>query len=60
MLGVFAWNAAAIRAYDKAGFREIGRRRGAVETMGRRFDDVLMDAVASEFESPVLGALIPE
>jgi RimJ/RimL family protein N-acetyltransferase len=60
LLGVFAWNAAAIRAYEKAGFREIGRRRGAAETMGRRFDEVLMDAVASEFESPVLGALVPE
>ena len=60
MLGVFDWNAAAIRAYEKAGFREIGRRRGAVETMGRRFDDVLMDVVADEFESPVLGELVPE
>jgi len=60
LLGVFAWNAPAIRAYEKAGFREIGRRRGAAETMGRRFDEVLMDAVADEFQSPVLGALVPE
>lgn len=59
MLSVIEWNAGAIRCYEKAGFREIGRRRGAVMTFGRRFDEVLMDAVADEWSSPVLGALAP-
>jgi hypothetical protein len=39
----------------KAGFREIGRRRGAVVTMGRRYDQVLMDAIADEFTDSVLA-----
>jgi diamine N-acetyltransferase len=49
MLGVAAWNERAIRVYTKAGFREVGRRRGAGVTMGRRYDAVFMDLLASEF-----------
>jgi RimJ/RimL family protein N-acetyltransferase len=49
MLGVAAWNERAIRVYAKAGFRELGRRRGAGVTMGRRYDGVLMELLASEF-----------
>jgi diamine N-acetyltransferase len=49
MLGVAAWNARAIRVYAKAGFRELGRRRGAGVTMGRRYDGVFMELLASEF-----------
>jgi diamine N-acetyltransferase len=54
MLVTFSWNLAAVRAYTKAGFREIGRRRGAVVTFGQRFDQVIMDAVADEFTDSVL------
>ena len=56
MLTVLPTNAAAIRAYEKAGFQRIGLRRDALSVMGRRGDEVLMDAVASEFDSPVLAA----
>jgi RimJ/RimL family protein N-acetyltransferase len=49
MLGVAAWNHRAIRVYTKVGFREIGRRRSAGVTMGRRYDAVFMDLLASEF-----------
>ena len=49
MLGVAAWNERAIRVYAKVGFREVGRRRGAGLTMGRRYDGVFMDLLASEF-----------
>jgi diamine N-acetyltransferase len=59
LLVSFSWNTAAIRAYEKAGFREIGRRRGAVVTLGRRFDQVLMDAVAEEFTGSVLSKQAP-
>jgi hypothetical protein len=31
-------------------------RRDALSVLGRRGDEVLMDAVASEFDSPVLAA----
>jgi RimJ/RimL family protein N-acetyltransferase len=59
LLVTFSWNLAAIRAYTKAGFREIGRRRGAAVTMGRRYDQVLMDAVADQFTDSVLASHIP-
>ena len=50
MLSVAAWNQRAIRVYAKAGFRELGRRRGADVTMGRRYDGVFMELLASEFQ----------
>jgi RimJ/RimL family protein N-acetyltransferase len=49
-----ASNERGLRAYRRAGFREIGRRRQA-HRRGSEFEDlVLMDCLASEFESPVL------
>jgi diamine N-acetyltransferase len=59
-LNVWEWNAAAIRAYTKAGFREIGRRRGGAVVMGRRFDEVAMDAIAPDFHGSSLTPLIPD
>jgi diamine N-acetyltransferase len=59
LLVTFSWNLPAIRAYSKAGFREIGRRRGAVVTYGQRYDQVLMDAVADEFTDSVLAKQAP-
>jgi diamine N-acetyltransferase len=56
MLTVLPTNTAAIRAYEKAGFKRIGLRRDALSVMGRRGDELLMDAVADDFESPVLAA----
>jgi diamine N-acetyltransferase len=47
-----AYNHAALRAYEKVGFREIGRRRGARVLAGRRYDVVLMDCLADEFVPP--------
>ena len=55
VLEVMAWNAAGIRAYEKAGFRLVGRRREALLSRGRRVDEVIMDALASEFTGSVLG-----
>ena len=45
MLEVMAWNEAAIRAYERAGFRRIGVRRQAAMSRGEQVDIVLMDAV---------------
>jgi diamine N-acetyltransferase len=59
-LVVFAWNRPAIRCYEKAGFRQIGRRRGGAVCMGRRCDVVIMDAIAEEFTGSVLTDLVPE
>jgi diamine N-acetyltransferase len=55
-LEVLPWNRAAIRAYERAGFRRIGVRRGAALDWGERCDEILMDAIPEEFESPVLRA----
>ena len=48
-LDTAAYNRAAIRAYEKAGFQEIGRRRGARVVGGKRYDIVLMDCTREDF-----------
>jgi RimJ/RimL family protein N-acetyltransferase len=57
MLQVFAFNLPALRAYEKAGFREIGRRREARPMAGKRWDLILMDALATEFTGSVLASV---
>ena len=59
MLEVYSFNARGIRAYARAGFREIGRRREAYRLGGQAYDVILMDCLASEFTSPVLHRLLP-
>ena len=56
MLTALPSNAAAIRVYEQAGFKRIGARRNALVRLGERCDEVFMDIVADEFDSPVLGA----
>ncbi len=53
-LHVYEYNTPARRAYAKAGFVETGRMRQARWYAGRFWDVILMDCLASEFESPVL------
>ncbi len=55
MLRVHEYNLAGRRAYKRAGFREIGRRRQVQLMGGRLWDTIYMDCLASEFASPVLG-----
>jgi diamine N-acetyltransferase len=55
MLRVFAYNLAGLRAYEKAGYREFGRRREAILMGGRLWDVIYMECLASEFTSPVLA-----
>jgi diamine N-acetyltransferase len=55
MLITTSFNIRAQRAYAKAGFKEIGRRRGSLLVDGRRYDDIYMDCLATEFESPQPG-----
>jgi diamine N-acetyltransferase len=54
LLEALEWNAAGLTAYERAGFRRIGVRRGAAMTGGRPTDVVLMDAVPEEFGASVL------
>jgi diamine N-acetyltransferase len=54
LLQVYSDHERAIRAYTRAGFRVIGRRREAHRRGGRVYDIIAMDCLASEFHSPVL------
>ena len=58
MLRVYAYNLAGRRAYEKAGFREFGRRRGSRVFAGGRWDEVFMECLAGGFESPVLARVL--
>lgn len=66
MLLTYEWNIAGQKAYEKAGFKEIGRRREARWFAGKYWDDIYYDLLASEFESPVVrnvildGVTLPE
>src|SRR5690348_1988991 len=61
MLSVRSWNERGIRAYERAGFKLIGRRRQSVRFGRRAHDEVLMDCIASEFTSPLLQQqLLPD
>ncbi|GAB3165190.1 GNAT family protein [Myceligenerans halotolerans] len=53
-LSVIANNTAAIRAYEKAGFRVIGTRRQSNWWLGKPADEVLMDAIPDDFPGPRL------
>ncbi len=48
MLKVFAFNQRAIHCYQKAGFKEIGRRRQAHYAKGSYHDEVFMDIIRSD------------
>jgi diamine N-acetyltransferase len=54
MLTVYAFNLGGRRAYEKAGFREVGRRRQSHCMGGLYWDEIIMDCLATEFTSPVL------
>jgi RimJ/RimL family protein N-acetyltransferase len=56
-LEVYEYNLAGLRAYSKAGFREVGRWRQCHWMGGQHWDAICMDCLASEFVSPVLGAI---
>jgi diamine N-acetyltransferase len=55
MLTVYEFNQAGRRAYERAGFREVGRRRQSHWMGGRYWDEIMMDCLATEFTSPVLS-----
>lgn len=58
MLMTYAWNVAGQRAYEKAGFKEVGRRRESRWFNGKYWDDIFYDLLASEFESPVVKRMV--
>lgn len=56
-LTVAASNIKGVRAYQRAGFRLIGRRREAVYVGSRRDDLLYLQCLASDFRSPALAQL---
>ena len=60
MLGTFSFNERAKACFRKAGFKEIGRRRQARIIGEKKFDLVLMDMLAHEFESPCVVQIIDQ
>jgi len=58
MLGTFSFNERAIRCYEKVGFKLIGRRREARIIAGEKYDLILMDILAGQFESPYVKPLL--
>ncbi|MCU0551972.1 MAG: GNAT family N-acetyltransferase [Leptolyngbya sp. Prado105] len=60
MLTVYSFNKAGIRAYEKAGFREFGRRKKARRFGNRICDLVYMECLEADIEDPHLSRLFPE
>ncbi len=59
LLRVFGFNPRALRAYQKVGFKEVGRRRGAAVLGGERFDEVYMDITRDEVNLESLNMFSP-
>ena len=57
-LAVYEFNVAGQKAYAKAGFKECGRLREHIWFAGRWWDEIHMDCLAHEFESPVLATAV--
>ncbi len=57
-LRVYDFNKPAIKAYKKLGFKDAGRIRGAKQIAGKRYDEVLMDIIAEEFQSVYIENLV--
>jgi RimJ/RimL family protein N-acetyltransferase len=55
VLTVYSFNERGIRAYTRAGFRVIGRRREAFRLGDQAHDVLYMDCTATEFQSPLAG-----
>jgi diamine N-acetyltransferase len=58
MLQVADCDPRGLRAYRRAGFREIGRRRESWRLGDQAYDLILMDCLATEFRSPGLRELL--
>lgn len=60
-LKVAGFNLAGQRAYARAGFKECGRLRERLRFAGQWWDQVNMDCLAHEFESPILAnSVLPD
>jgi RimJ/RimL family protein N-acetyltransferase len=58
-LRVLSFNEYAVKAYKRAGFREAGRLREQHKLGNKRYDDIYMDCLATEFEGSVIKKYLP-
>lgn len=58
-LWYYGYNARAGRAYERAGFREAGRVRGAIPLGNQRYDEILMDIVRDDVDLRAMSMLVP-
>jgi diamine N-acetyltransferase len=54
---IVEFNGPSRRAHEKAGFREFGRRRQCRSAGGRKWDEIHMECLSTEFESPMLARI---
>jgi RimJ/RimL family protein N-acetyltransferase len=57
-LEVYSHNIAGQCAYERAGFHEYGRRHECFYMGGQFYDEILMECLSTEFESPVLAQVL--
>ncbi len=60
MLEVFSYNKRAIKSYEKVGFKTIGKRRETLIIGSKKYDEIYMDILASEFESVYVKKVMEE
>ena len=60
MLKVFSFNERAIKAYEKVGFKEIGRRRKSYFINNKFYDEVYMDVLQDEYKCKYLDDIMPK
>lgn len=60
ILKVYAFNPRAVRAYEKAGFKVVGKWREAKRIAGKRHDVIIMDALSTDFSSSIIIQSLPE
>ncbi len=59
MVGVFAFNERSAAMFRKLGFHEIGRQRQARIIAGRKYDVLLLDLLAEEFQGKYVSQYLP-
>ena len=59
MLNVKEFNENAMKAYEKIGFKEFGRRTECYFTNGKYYDVIHMEILSRNFESNFLNELLP-
>ena len=60
MLKVYSFNPRAVRSYEKAGFKVVGKWRQSKRIAGKIHDVIIMEALATEFQNSTIVQSLPE